>query len=238
MSVPGSSDTAAVAENLYEADWGSHSINEFTSSGGQICIRQRDMVSAVFPDPRQQRQPVRWRCRRYSEVYAKRGRVVVRYRIAARGVACDSGGNVYAADASGNIYKFTPSGVQSTFATGLDQPAGLAFDSSGNLFEADQGSGTIYKFTPGGVRSTFAIGLSVPMALAFDSSGDLFETISVPTASTSSRPLGSSRFSPPVSIRHGDWPATAATTCTRRITLLTASTSSRLAGSDQRLPAV
>src|SRR6266704_2650798 len=40
---------------------------------------------------------------------------------------------------SGNIYKFTPDGVQSTFASGLNAsgtsgPGVLAFDSAGNLF--------------------------------------------------------------------------------------------------------
>jgi hypothetical protein len=44
---------------------------------------------------------------------------------------------------------------------------GLAFDASGNLFEADSGSGTIYEFTPGGTKSIFAIGLSYPVGLAF-----------------------------------------------------------------------
>src|SRR5207244_3760497 len=63
------------------------------------------------------------------------------------------------------------------FAFGLNGPVGLAFDSSGNLFEADYNSGTINKFTPAGVPSNppFATGLSNPTGLAFDSSGNLFE---------------------------------------------------------------
>jgi sugar lactone lactonase YvrE len=76
--------------------------------------------------------------------------------------------NLFEADyGSGHIYEFTPGGVQSTFASGLSTPFGLAFDSAGNLFEADRGSGNIYEFTPGGVRSTFASGLSGPDYLAF-----------------------------------------------------------------------
>ena len=43
----------------------------------------------------------------------------------------------FQADGSNNIYKFTPNGTQSTFASGLNSPAGLAFNSSGDLFEAD-----------------------------------------------------------------------------------------------------
>ena len=75
---------------------------------------------------------------------------------------------------TGNIYEFTPGGVQSTFASGLNYPAGLAFNSAGNLFVADIGSGNIYEFTPGGVQSTFASGLNTPEGLAFNSAGNLF----------------------------------------------------------------
>jgi hypothetical protein len=73
------------------------------------------------------------------------------------------------------IFKFTPAGVKSIFASGLNGPVGLAFDSSGNLFEADYNSGTIFKFTPDGTKSTFASGLNNPAGLAFDSSGNVFE---------------------------------------------------------------
>ena len=76
-----------------------------------------------------------------------------------------------------SIDEFTPNGTQSTFvASGLDLANGLAFDSNGNLYEADTISGNIYKFTPSGGRSTFASGLGEPHGLAFDSSGNLFVT--------------------------------------------------------------
>ena len=57
----------------------------------------------------------------------------------------------------------------------MSNPAGLAFDGSGNLFESDIDSGNIYKFTSGGTKTTFASGLARPIGLAFDSSGNLFE---------------------------------------------------------------
>lgn len=80
---------------------------------------------------------------------------------------------------SNNIYAFAPNGTRSTFALGFD-PAGLAFNSSGNLFVGDynqtyRNPGTIYEFTPSGGSSTFATGLSGPQGLALDSSGNLFE---------------------------------------------------------------
>jgi len=85
-------------------------------------------------------------------------------------------GDLYEADSgSFNIFKFTPDGTKSSFASGLNSPAGLAFDGSGNLFEADSNTGTIFKFTPGGTKSTFAAGLNGPYGLAFDGSGNLFE---------------------------------------------------------------
>jgi hypothetical protein len=83
--------------------------------------------------------------------------------------------NLFATDfEGGKIYEITSDGVQTTFASGLVNPAGLAFNSAGVLFVADNGSGKIYEFTPDGTRTTFAIGLDHPFGLAFDSAGDLF----------------------------------------------------------------
>ncbi len=85
-------------------------------------------------------------------------------------------GDLYESETgSGDIYEFTPGGTRSTFASGLNAPEGLAFNSAGNLFESDFFSGNIYEFTPGGTRSTFASGLNAPNGLAFDSAGNLFE---------------------------------------------------------------
>jgi sugar lactone lactonase YvrE len=86
--------------------------------------------------------------------------------------------NLFVSSAGSNsIYEFTSAGNQSTFASGLNAPQGLAFDAYGNLFEADGalGSGsTINKITPTGSRSTFATA-SQAIGLAFDGYGDLFE---------------------------------------------------------------
>ena len=63
----------------------------------------------------------------------------------------------------GFTYEYTPTGLQTIFASGLSFPRGMAFDHFGNLFVANTtfdgngaGHGTIVKITPGGVQSLFA----------------------------------------------------------------------------------
>src|SRR5438094_7806543 len=75
--------------------------------------------------------------------------------------------NLFAVDVA-SIDEFTPNGVQSIFASGLNNPRGLAFDRAGNLFVADAGSGAVYKFTPEGVRTTFASELVTATAFELD----------------------------------------------------------------------
>ena len=75
------------------------------------------------------------------------------------------------------IVEFAPDGSSSILTTNVHAPEGLAFDSAGDLFEADSFTSTIYKFTPGGAQITFATGVGHmygPCGLAFNSAGDLF----------------------------------------------------------------
>jgi sugar lactone lactonase YvrE len=88
------------------------------------------------------------------------------------GLAFDRAGNLFV-NASGSIMKFTPEGVGSVFASGVGA-IGLAFDSGGNLYAANNGGGTIIKFTPDGSSSVLVSGLSAPEGLAFDHAGNLF----------------------------------------------------------------
>jgi sugar lactone lactonase YvrE len=88
------------------------------------------------------------------------------------GVAVDNEGNIYVGD-SGNdsIRKVTPAGIVTTLAglagspgnaDGLasaarfSNPAGIAVDSSGNLYVADSGNNTVRKVTPAGLVTTVA----------------------------------------------------------------------------------
>ena len=65
------------------------------------------------------------------------------------------------APGSHKIFEYTPDGTQSTYATGLDNPRGLAFDSIGNLFAAhnperdDHDIGRVLKFNLRNHVSTF-----------------------------------------------------------------------------------
>ena len=57
----------------------------------------------------------------------------------------------------------------------VNQPRGLAFDATGNLYDANAGDNRILKFTPTPAGSVFAnTGLSNPGGLAFDAAGNLF----------------------------------------------------------------
>ncbi len=121
------------------------------------------------------------------------------------GVAVDSAKNVYVADQINHtIRKVTPGGVATTLAglagyaggadgTGSDSrftsPAGVAVDSTGNLYVADAGNSTIRKVTSAGVVTTVA-GLAgevgsddginsqarfyYPLGVALDKAGNLY----------------------------------------------------------------
>src|SRR5207237_514197 len=93
------------------------------------------------------------------------------------GLAFDRFGNLFTSTEAGTpigndtILKFTPDGVESTFATNLDWPNSLAFDGSGNLFVAEWAAfappGDILRFTPNGNRTAFAPSLDTPTFLVF-----------------------------------------------------------------------
>jgi sugar lactone lactonase YvrE len=90
------------------------------------------------------------------------------------GLAFDGSGNLFVTTLGNRpndaILVFTPTGMESTFATDLNNPHGMAFDADGNLFVAEtirDTGGDILKFTTGGQRIVFASGLNRPEYLTF-----------------------------------------------------------------------
>ena len=111
------------------------------------------------------------------------------------GVATDGADNLYVADSSNTtIRKITPDGTVSTIAglagaagdvdgTGADArfgfPVGVATDSAGNVYVADQGNSWIRKITPGGQVTTLAgtggdAPFSHPSSVAADPAGNVY----------------------------------------------------------------
>lgn len=101
------------------------------------------------------------------------------------GLAFDKAGNLYVANYGlgpgltknvNTITRFTPNGVESTFATtGLDGPGYMAFDACGNLFVDNfNDTNTIVKLAPDGTHSQFAFVPDQANGLAFDRAGNLF----------------------------------------------------------------
>jgi len=128
-----------------------------------------------------------------------------------QGVAFDSHGNLWEADSANHrvlmfAYPFTNGEAASlvlgqadfthsgwaTSATGFSNPHGIAFDSSGNLWVADQGNDRVVEFTPPfstgeaaslvigqadfthAAYATTSTGMYEPTGIAFDPSGNLW----------------------------------------------------------------
>jgi tripartite motif-containing protein 71 len=81
----------------------------------------------------------------------------------------------------GTVVKLDSNGHESSFASGLNHPAALAFDNSGNLYVGNTGNQTIWKYNPSGQGAFFASAASGNslFSLACDSSGNLYELISL-----------------------------------------------------------
>ena len=93
-------------------------------------------------------------------------------------VPCVLAQNLFVVMDNTNIAEFTPDGTQSTFASGLGLPGGLAFNKTGDLFVADFiPPGNIYEYTPNGVQIASVSVPGIPFALAFNSAGDLFVSV-------------------------------------------------------------
>ncbi|MFN7938535.1 MAG: hypothetical protein U0R19_34725 [Bryobacteraceae bacterium] len=105
-------------------------------------------------------------------------------------VALDANGVLYIADTGNHrIRRLTASGYLLTIAgtagrgfsgdgeaalsARLDTPVGLVFDSSGNLYIADQGNRRVRRISPLGTMSTALANAGLPAGLAIDAQGSL-----------------------------------------------------------------
>jgi hypothetical protein len=192
------------AGNLYAGNPGNSSVTKYTPSGaGSVYMIGVDSVSGLAFDSA---GGFFGTCPNFSGIlklsppFPPAG-IVVDYSTGKlcypTTMAFDSSGNFYVANSgvmnnggmftygftngmagANTIEKFSPTGLDlGTFATGLNTPFGLAFDTYGNLFASNAGNNTIVKITPAGSKSTFANaskGLSNPQGLAFDSAGNLY----------------------------------------------------------------
>ncbi len=93
-----------------------------------------------------------------------------------QGVAVDGAGNLYVSDTGdGDVVKFSPTGNQTTLATGFFGLNGIAVDQAGDVFVADVGNNRVVEVpASGGSQITVASGLSNPWGVAVDAAGDLF----------------------------------------------------------------
>ncbi|HXP62031.1 MAG TPA: hypothetical protein VN829_16160, partial [Dongiaceae bacterium] len=107
------------------------------------------------------------------------------------GLALDTAGNVYVADwGNHTVRKLTPSGTNWVVTTlagiagapGLangspgqfSYPSGVAVDTNGNVYVADQGNDAIRKVTPAGAVSTLSTQFGGPSGVALDPSGNVY----------------------------------------------------------------
>jgi len=137
-------------------------------------------------------------------------------------ISLDDSGNVYASEGTGSpntharIQKFDSAGSYllewGSRGTGpgqfKEEPLGMDFDSSGNIFVADQTNHRVQKFSPSGAfLAQFGSEgegpgeFSYPSDVAFDSSGNMYVKSSTQYGSTENR---IEVFSPSGGVR-GDW---------------------------------
>ncbi|MEX0702844.1 MAG: hypothetical protein WD069_12180 [Planctomycetales bacterium] len=97
-----------------------------------------------------------------------------------RRMLVDAEGRVLIADsAAGRVLRVGPSGSVATLASDLDEPAGLARDSQGNVFVALRAggrpqAGSIVRIDAAGQATTLVRGLNGPVALAVDAQDVLY----------------------------------------------------------------
>ncbi len=90
-------------------------------------------------------------------------------------MAVDGTGDVFIADYGNNrVVEVTPSGTQTTVASGLSLPTGVAVDGTGDVFIAEYFNDQVVEVTPSRTQTTVGSGLLGPNDAAVDGTGDVF----------------------------------------------------------------
>ena len=144
--------SSASAQNLFVSGYGGQEDRSLDACSGKIFDFTSDGAQSIFAAP----------CNPSDAAFDSAGNLyVVSWEIVGRSIQV-------------SIYKYTPNGVGTTFASGLNLPSYLVVDRAGDVFVADYNNGIIYKYTPAGARTTFGSGLYHPVGMAVDSAGNLF----------------------------------------------------------------
>jgi hypothetical protein len=72
------------------------------------------------------------------------------------------------------VVEVKPGGTQTTVASGLNFPFGVAVDGSGDVFIADTGNNRVVEVKPDGTQTTIGTGINHPYGVAVDGAGDVF----------------------------------------------------------------
>jgi hypothetical protein len=86
------------------------------------------------------------------------------------------GNTYYVLDWDGRIMHVSSTGQVSVFATGIEEPYGMAIDGLGNILVTDNqlNGSVITRISPAGVKSQFASGLEYAIAVAIGPNGDVY----------------------------------------------------------------
>jgi hypothetical protein len=85
-------------------------------------------------------------------------------------------GDLYVTLNNGSVLKITANGTVANFASGLNQPFGIAVDAAGNVYVSDIAANTVFKFNSAGTAVSFpaGVGINQPNSLTFDRFGNLY----------------------------------------------------------------
>lgn len=83
---------------------------------------------------------------------------------------------LYATVGDGSIRKYAADGTYTVFATGLNNPRGIATDRFRNVYVVEQGANRLLKYKQDGSSTVFKDGLSTPFIVALDSFDEPYVT--------------------------------------------------------------